>query len=232
MPKNWNKGLTKYTHPSVLKISQTMRDKKIDNFKKWRENQRKNGLMFSSYPNLKKDGDLAELIGVILGDGHLEKFPRTERLLIFSNSNNKGFANRYAGLVKKIFNKEPYVYKQSSQNCIRVSLYQKNLSKRLKIPNGSRKNFNFRLPAWIENDRSFLIRFLRGLFEAEGLYSIHKPTYTYKFSFSNLNQSLLKIVYKSLKVLGFSPSMDMVRVQLSRQVEVNKAIELLEFRKY
>ncbi|AHB40802.1 hypothetical protein P147_WWE3C00001G0902 [candidate division WWE3 bacterium RAAC2_WWE3_1] len=29
----WNKGFTKFTHPSVKKISETMKMKKIDNFK-------------------------------------------------------------------------------------------------------------------------------------------------------------------------------------------------------
>ena len=36
----WNKGHTKFTHPSVRKISDSMKSKKIDNFSKWRSEMR------------------------------------------------------------------------------------------------------------------------------------------------------------------------------------------------
>jgi len=232
MNSSWSKGYTKENHPSVRKISETMKRKKIDNFAKWREQAILKGLIKVDFPPLEKNGDLAELIGVILGDGHIEKFPRTERLLIFSNSNNLGFVNRYAELVEKIFEKKPYIYKQSKQNCIRISLYEKRISKRLGVPTGSRKGINFRIPGWINKNRSFVIRYLRGLYEAEGSLSFHIPTCTHKFVFSNTNKSLLKNVEKSLRVLGFSPHSDRVRVQLSKKDQVAKAVELLGFRKY
>src|SRR3989344_99724 len=139
MRSSWSKGYTKETHPSVRKISETMKNRKIDNFAEWRKKAIRDGRIRIRFPRLPQNGDLAELIGVVLGDGHIEKFPRTERLLIFSNSNNKGFVERYASLVEKLFKKKPYVYKQSTQNCIRVSLYEKNISKRLGMPTGSRK---------------------------------------------------------------------------------------------
>ncbi len=81
--------------------------KKIDNFSEWRDRMKKLGKIRSIYKDLKKDGDLAELIGVILGDGHIGIFPRTECLLIFSNTKNKGFIRRYSALVEKIFDKKP-----------------------------------------------------------------------------------------------------------------------------
>lgn len=216
----------------ALKISQTMRERKLDNFKHWRDEMKKIGKIKSSYPALRRSGDLAELIGVILGDGHIEEFPRTERLLIFSNSNNPGFVKRYTSFVEKIFNKKPYVYKQSTQNCIRISLYEKEISKRLGIPTGSRKNLRIAVPEWILNSREYSIRYLRGLFEAEGSYCIHLPTCTYKFSFANTNIALLKNVQKLLTVLGFSSHSDRLRVQISKKAHVMRAVELLEFRKY
>lgn len=214
------------------KISVTMKARKINNFAKWREEAIHHGKIRIHFPPFAKNGDLAELIGVVLGDGHIEKFPRTERLLIFSNSKNPGFVTRYTKLVEKIFHKHPYVYKQSNQNCIRISLYEKYISKRLRLPSGARKKAHLPVPTWILRKKEYSIRYLRGLYEAEGSYGIHKATYTYKFSFSNKNQSLLNNVSKMLKMLGFSPHSDPVRVQLSRRAEVEKAVALLEFRKY
>jgi hypothetical protein len=209
-----------------------MKRLKIDNFAGWRKEAIRDGRIRTRFPGLPKNGDLAELIGVILGDGHIEKFPRTERLLISSNSGNRGFVERYASLVGKLFKKKPYVYKQSNQNCTRISLYEKKISTRLGIPSGSRKNIAIVVPSWITNKKSHIIRYLRGLYEAEGSYSIHKPTYTYKFVFSNTNQALLKNVRKLLKVLGFSSHSDSLRVQISKRNEVMKAVKLLQFRKY
>src|SRR3989338_8424760 len=107
MPSNWAKGFTKETHPSIRKRADTMRLRKIDNFATWRENMKAVGKIRSVYPQFKRGGDLAELVGVVLGDGHIRRFPRTEELSIFSNSNNIGFVKRYAGLVEKLFSKRP-----------------------------------------------------------------------------------------------------------------------------
>src|SRR3989338_1342748 len=129
MPSNWSKGFTKETHPSVKKISTTMKKRKLDNFYQWREEMKKAGKIPSVYPPFKKNGDLAELLGVVLGDGHIGKFPRTEALRIAANANHKGFINRYAMLVEKIFGKRPHISKRTSTNCTNITIYQKNISK-------------------------------------------------------------------------------------------------------
>lgn len=191
------------------------------------------GKIRSNYPSLKKDGDLAELIGVVLGDGHIGKLPRTEDLTIAANSKNTGFIKRYAGLVKRLFDKEPHFYKAGkNKGCTRIRIYQKEISKRLGIQAGARKNQIIKIPDWIIEDREYLKRYLRGLYEAEGSFSIHKPTCTYKFAFSNLNESLLKNVFEALQVLGFHPHRDYKRVQVSKREEVFKIVDLIKFRKY
>ncbi|MBI2611079.1 hypothetical protein HYW60_04070 [Candidatus Kaiserbacteria bacterium] len=88
------------------------------------------------------------------------------------------------------------------------------------------------IPRWVLRDKTFIIRYLRGLCEAEGSNSVHKPTYTYKLSFSNKNQSMLKNVVKLLKMLGLSPHHDSLRVQISKKEQVVRAVKLLEFREY
>jgi hypothetical protein len=232
MRTSWNRGLTKETSKSLKKTSLTMRKKKIDNFSEWRDRMKKSGKIKSIYKNLKKDGDLAELIGVILGDGHIGIFPRTECLLIFSNTKNKGFIKRYSGLVEKIFDKKPAVRDLATSNCTRICIYEKYISKRLKIPKGARLKKNFSVPKWILKNNDFMLRYLRGLYEAEGNFSIHKPTYTYKMFFSNNNQSIKKIVFELVKKLGFHPNMSGSKVQISRKKEVYDFMELISFRKY
>lgn len=218
----------------MKKISETMRRKKLDNFAQWRERMRALGKIPSGYPNLRKDGDLAELIGVILGDGHIEKFPRTEAVTISSNANNVGFIDRYSKLLGNIFGKKPNSARMSGVNCVRIRIFQKNISKRLGIPLGARRYKKVSVPRWIFNKKEYIVRYLRGLYEAEGSFCIHAPTSTYKLLFSNRNEFMLRNVFRLMKHLGFHPhrSKSKYSIQISRREEVYKAIKLLKFRSY
>ncbi len=227
----WSKGYTKENHPSILKISNTFKEKRIDNFSKWRKRMKRLGNIKSIYPSLKQNGDLAELIGVALGDGNIFKFPRTEALTIASNAKNKGFIQRYSSLIQKIFLKKPRINKPYG-GCVKIRLYEKNISKRLNFPTGARKNQNAKILLWILKNRNYLIKYLRGLYEAEGSFCVHKPTYTYKFLFSNRNESLLRNVYKGLRILGFHPHKSKYQIQVSKKEEVYKIKDLIKFRQY
>lgn len=224
--KSWNRGFTKFTHPSVMKISQTMASKPRSNFYQWQLKNKK------IYLNFKKDERLAELIGVVLGDGHIQAFPRTERLIVSSNSQNIGFIKRYKMLIQNIFGKQPLCMKSKNSSCVRVSIYEKYISKRLGIAIGNRQKAIFKTPKWILRNKKFLISYLRGLYEAEGSFCTHKPTSTYKFLFRNKNESLLNSVYESMRSLGFHPHRSKYQIQISKKEEVYKAKELLKFRNY
>ena len=230
MSEAWNKGLSKETNDSLRKISATFKHKKIDNFKQWRSLRDLNRP--SEYFELKKTGDLAELLGAILGDGYIGQHARTEVLRITSNSNNPGFINRYSFLVESVFGKKPTVTNRTSSNCVDITIYQNKISKRLGLKTGSKTHRPFKLPRWINSDRKFIIRFLRGLYETDGCESHHPSTYTHKFIFRNYNQSLLELVYMLLSRLGFYATKTATSVQISRKAEVEAATKLLKFRQY
>lgn len=232
MRQAWNKGLTKSSNASVRKTSDTMKLRQIDNFAKWRIKARKEGLIPRKYSRLKKSGDLAELIGTTLGDGHIGVFPRTEVLRLVASGAHPASADRWGMLIYKVFGKAPTIIKRKNSNCYNVTLYQKHISERLEIPTGARAEYAFTLPDWIRNTRAYYIRFLRGLYEAEGSYSVHKSTYTYKFLFNNKNESLLRVVHEGMTALGFHPHTSSFKVQLSRREEVAKAMKLVHFRDY
>jgi len=232
MEKIWNKGFTKETHPSVLKISKTMKSKKIDNFYNWREEMKRAGKIKDEYLPFTKGILLAELIGVVLGDGHIQVFPRTERLTISANSNNQGFIARYYDIVYKVFGKKPSLIKSKSANCTRISVYEKFISKRLGVPTGNRKESSIGIPRWVWRNKIFLIGCLRGLYEAEGCFVTHKPSYTFKAAFSNRNPKLLKDVYEALQILKFSPLYEKYRIMISRKKEFFAMQNLINFRNY
>ena len=150
---------------------------------------------------------------------------------VFSNSNNSGFVERYSYLVEKIFDKKPAITKHFG-NCTRIRIYQKHISVRIKIPFSPRKNLIIEVPNWIISNKKYIVRYLRGLYEAEGSHSVHLPTYTYKVQFSNRNISIFENVFDLVSILGFHPHKSKDMVQLSRKEEVFKFLELIQFRKY
>ncbi|HUC31571.1 MAG TPA: LAGLIDADG family homing endonuclease [Candidatus Paceibacterota bacterium] len=203
-----------------------MKARKIDNFKKWRDSHR------VRYAEIPHNGDLAEYIGVVLGDGNIEAFPRTERITIVGDAKKMDFIYRYTKMTQSLFKKAPAVAKASYSNAVRISLYQKFISKRLEIPTGNKEQFPHILPLWIENNEQYLIRFLRGLYEAEAYLSIHLPTSTYNFGFVNTNPYLLKIVEIALRRLEFHPEIRHNAIRIRKKAEVERLKNLLHFRQY
>jgi hypothetical protein len=228
----WNKGKTRFTDRRVKKISETFLRKKIDNFSNWRINARNKGLIPCSTRPFKHSRRLAFLIGMTLGDGCLQKISRTESLRITLGSNRPLLVTYTANIILYVINKKPSIIKRNYSNCFNVTLYQNNLSKRLEIPLGARKNLKIILPNWIWANKLFLVSALSGLFEAEGSFSIHKPTYTYNFSFSNVNISLLNEVEKALKSLNFHPERRSKAVRLRKKEEALRFEKLISFRNY
>lgn len=214
------------------KISETMRARSLDNFKQWRDLQKAEGKVKSSYPALKKDGDLAELIGTVLGDGHIYKHARCESLRIVGDAKKMGFVNHSAQLMYAVFRKQPKIARRRSSNGVNITMYEKNISKRLALPTGSRARYQFILPDWIEKREAYKIRFLRGLYEAEGSISHSPATYTHKFQFGNTNPHLLSPVARLVAELGFTQNTYKNKVQVSRGEEVQKLANLLQFRNY
>ena len=148
------------------------------------------------------------------------------------NANNTGFIDRYASLVERTFKKKPRVSKRKDSNATDIVLYEKYISKRLGIPSGARAHLNITVPTWIKKNRAFTIRYLRGLYEAEGSLSFHAKTYTHKFQFANTNESMLTNVFTLVQGLGFHPHRSQNQIQISRKVEVQKLKNLLKFRRY
>lgn len=209
-----------------------MKKKKIDNFAKWRNHARLSGIIPDSNKQFDKTESLAVLIGLILGDGNISQYPRTECLRITLGTDKPELASYATRLIKDVFNKAPSMIKRNNMNCFNVTISQKNISTRLEIPRGARGKLKIRLPIWIWKKKKYIVSALKGLFEAEGSYCIHEITYTYNFEFSNRNVSLLDEVEKGLRTLGFNPERRKTSVRLRKKAEAIAFRELISFRTY
>ena len=176
--------------------------------------------------------ELAELIGVVLGDGNISEFSRCQRLVISCNSAHKEYIGYISRLVEKIFNKKPSIIKRSKENCIDIYLYLQDIDKALGLPSGNKIRNSVKIPGWIFKNREHLRRCLKGLFETDGHYGLNKKSYVEYIQFCNESQSLRKSVFKALRNLNYSPQVPgSSYVRLARKTQVRQFIREMAFQR-
>lgn len=208
------------------KIATTLRRRRINNFRNWRN------LHPVYYAPLHQSEGLAEFYGTMLGDGCIEKFPRTEKFSISFNSKETDHVKHIAKLISQLFERKPSIRKHKGKHCVALTLYQKNISSRLKFPTGIKRLHPIRIPYWIRKNEKFLIRCLKGLFETDGDWVVDKKHGTNVIKFTNVSQTLLKDVHTSLIKLKFTAHIGKKRVTINRKSEVEKFVKMIRFRQY
>lgn len=174
-----------------------------------------------------KSANLAEFVGIMLGDGGMTNF----QCVIYLNSEiDKDYANYVSELILKLFNIKPSIYKHKKHKVLRVSVAGVNLVKYLTLNGlsvGNKVHLQVGVPEWIWSKPEYIKACVRGLIDTDGSFIIHRykvkgKKYSYpKISFSNKSEPLLDFVYKGLKSVGFNPKRSCkFEVWIHRQDEV------------
>jgi len=181
---------------------------------------------------LKKSKALSELIGIILGDGHIHKFPRTEKLVITCDKSQSNYISHICKLVEGIFLKTPSLFIRKKENVIDVCLYQCKISLRLKIASGNKIRNNVGIPSWVFKSKRLVTACLKGLFETDGCFQRDNDNYAQYIELKNCCERIRKDTFKALLLLGYSPQLGKDYVRLARREEVYKFKEAIKFREY
>ena len=150
--------------------------------------------------NPKKILLISELLGIILGDGHVTMdYTKSKYLCLISlNSEEKEQIYRVINLVKTIFNLEPSITHRDFDNTTLIGFYHKELIEfliYLGITPGNKVKNQVNIPRWIKNlinqkDQSdkivedfyknIIISCIKGLFDTDGsIYLRKKPENNY-----------------------------------------------------
>ena len=145
--------------------------------------------------------DLAELFGVLLGDGHVDHFQ------VFVNLGNKEleYARHVCKLMHSLFDKQPKIATRAtghrdvylSSTAVTSWLLREGLVR-------NKVSAQVDVPSWVHEEKRFTDAFLRGFFDTDG--SVYKLRYGIQISFSNKSMPLLLSLQKMLRTLGYSPS--------------------------
>lgn len=187
--------------------------------------KRKERYKISSKPS----ENLAELIGVVLGDGNIFTFDRCQRLTISCNSSYEEYTRHVKRLVEGVFKKEPSILKRSGANCHDVCLYMQDIDKVLTLPTGNKIRNKIKIPEWIFSQKRYMKKCLKGLFETDGSYGFNKRFNVEYMEFCNKSETLKRSVSKALASLGYSPQVGSRYVRIARKNEVHKLIGDMNF---
>lgn len=159
--------------------------------------------------------DLAEFIGIMLGDGGITKYQATITLHKFLD---RGMISYVRKLGRRLFGVTPSEYSHTDTVNLNVktvcfsgvNLVNSLVTLGLKVGNKVQQQVS--VPDWVLKNPEYRIACLRGLIDTDGCvythtYTVNTKKYSYKkIAFTNRSMPLLKFVYDTWKELGLNPS--------------------------
>lgn len=181
---------------------------------------------------------LAEFVGIMLGDGHIDKIQIEITLNSIADAD---YSNFVLNLCNELYCCYPKMIKAKNCNALRIYYNGINLVKFLTSIGmivGNKVKQQVGVPEWINNKIEYKIACLRGLMDTDGgifihKYKVNKKIYSYKkICFVNRSMPLLYFVYNTLNELGFTAKLiDKVenkRVWLYNTQEIQKYLEIVK----
>ncbi len=157
------------------------------------------------------DWKLAELYGIIVGDGYLHK-NNYSIIVVCSSEESYYLKNRVMPLFEKLFNKTPYFAPRKDRNAYYIQINSKSIieffTKTFSMSRGEKSGY--RISKKILKNKKLMSHFLRGLFDTDGCIKFSKQTrkfnYYPRIQFYFKNGPLSGDLESILSKLGFKYS--------------------------
>ncbi|HLC50482.1 MAG TPA: LAGLIDADG family homing endonuclease [Candidatus Nanoarchaeia archaeon] len=189
-----------------------------------------------------KSKELAELVGILLGDGNIYSYSRGKKVGVYSariagdyKKDKEYHLDYVVPLCSKLFNTNMRI-RHHSNNERFVCLDSKELVNFLVdigLKSGDKIKNQVGIPLWIFENKEFLKACLRGLIDTDGsVYRMSKKDFKLiRMDFTNHNQALLNDAREAFIVLGFNPSKVIKgrKFYISRQNEIARYISEIGF---
>lgn len=181
-----------------------------------------------------KSAELAEFIGIVLGDGGITS---TQVTITLHKFDDRDFIQYVNNLFQKLFKLKPSIYARKGENVVGIMASRTNLVKfmvsmGLKI--GGKVRQQVGVPYWIEKSESFIKSCLRGLFDTDGCFYIDKHRYKDKvyyncaMNFSNRSLPILFFFKTRLEQLGFHPTRNKkFNISLRKENEIIRYFQMI-----
>ena len=158
-----------------------------------------------SFPKLVHSEKLAELVGILLGDGDVTS---SQVRISLNRTVDKDYAKYVRQLCYDVSGHEPSLL--TYNNVTRVGMCGVELVRRLKevgVDGGNKVKRQVGVPVWILHRRSYLLACVRGLFDTDGGLFLHRKkegTYLW-WTFGNYSRPLVHAVVLGMRKVGLTP---------------------------
>lgn len=178
--------------------------------------------------------ELAEFIGIVLGDGGISKY---QVAISLHATDDLEYSRFVASLIRKLFGVKASRTLRKHDKVIdvvvsRIKLVEFCLKSGLCLGNKVKQQID--VPAWVKEDLNYEIACVRGLIDTDGSFFIHKyksagKYYSYKkISFTSRSLPLLASVSKILSELGIKHRfMGKYQIRVEAQSSVKKYLEII-----
>ncbi|MDD3531336.1 MAG: LAGLIDADG family homing endonuclease [Candidatus Pacebacteria bacterium] len=170
----------------------------------------------------KRNVELAEFIGIMLGDGGISTY---QIVVTLHHTDDLEYASHVINLMKKLFKVNPKIYHFPKKSVNNIVVSRRELVKylhELGLPIGNKIKHRIDIPEWIKKDPKLSIACLRGLVDTDGCifthrYKVKGTWYVYKkLSFTSASNPLRHSVHTLLQEFGFHSRIADTDVRLDR----------------
>ena len=203
-------------------------------WEKWWENEGKHNPPPQRQPlaihKPKPSNNLAEFIGILIGDGGITKHQVT---ITLNRTDDLEYAHYVQMLCVKLFKLQPGVYHRADNNVVNIVISRTALVSYLEslgLKKGDKIRNKVTIPDWILQNHKYLQRCLRGLFDTDGglfleTHTIKQKEYSYiRLAFVSASKPLIRAIYDSLNKYNFHP-----KVRSGKRVQLEKKDEILRY---
>ena len=194
-------------------------------------------IVMEDIPLLPETAELAELIGIVLGDGSFYVKDGSYQFDIAFDKKEEAYLDFVEDLVKKIVEVRTWRKRDKTKNCIHLKVCNKKdvlllLRNTIKIPGDKVKN-EVTVPQWVFKRDDFKRTCIRGLIDTDGsVFRMSKrDSHLIRIGFKNVNKKVLDGMRRMLVELNFHPSKIICgnAIFLSRQSEITRYKEEIGF---
>jgi len=191
----------------------TLRSQKI------RYNNTRNDIRIPEY-----SADLAEFIGIMLGDGHL-----TPTQVTITLGKKDEYVDHVTHLIRRIFGITPRVIVSSKRDTVVYFGSAKIVRWLLEMGLAFNKvKAQVDIPRWVFSKKEYIVRTLRGLYDTDG--SIYRLRFGVQLSITNRSIPLLRSTRNMLCEFKYSPSrLSKGRIYLTRVEDLTRFYKEIGF---
>lgn len=178
---------------------------------------------------------LAEFIGIVLGDGGITKRQITVTLNRFDDQE---FVFYIKNLIQRLFIINPSINERKEQRVVNIVVSRTKLVQfftNMGLHTGNKVKNQVDVPFWIKKSKNFTKSCLRGLFDTDGCFYIDKHYYKDKvyhncaMNFTNRSLPILFFFKTKLEQLGFHPTQNTkFSITLRKENEIIKYFQAID----